>query len=290
MNKPEQCRVVARRVSPARCLLLVAAVVAILCGVNSPAGASQDTVIRLGDDIVIEDGITVGGVVSVGGNIKVYGHVRKNVVAAGGAIFLGERAVIGGDVISVGGPVVKQEGAQVSGDITVVDTSRITSVFSRLAAVDFPEIPGFFPFVGFLLITVCIVALIPSTVGFISFNLEHDTLKAFAWGVLGTVLILPTTIMFIISIVGIVLIPVLMILVGCAFLLGYVATSQLVGKKITIAVKKPGRPILQETLLGVVVLWGMGLVPLLGWLIQMLAAVLGFGGVICSIFARRKRA
>ncbi|MBN2296981.1 MAG: hypothetical protein JXM72_00215, partial [Deltaproteobacteria bacterium] len=65
--------------------------------------------------------------------------------------------------------------------------------------------------------------------------------------------------------------------------------SQLVGKKITIAVKKPNKPILLETLLGVVVLAGIGIIPIIGWLVQTLAFVAGFGGVISSIILRRKR-
>ncbi len=255
----------------------------------SPVRATEDTVVRLGSDIVIEPGVEVQGIVSLGGSVRVYGQVREDVIAVGGSVFLGEDAIIFGNVVSVGGPVVKQPGAQVHGKITSVETTWISSLFSGFEVPELPKVHGFVSFIGFLLITLCIVALIPSTVGFISFNLEYDSLKTFAWGVLGTVLILPLVFIFIISIVGIVLIPVLVILVACAFLLGYVAVSQLVGKKITIAVKKPNKPIILETLLGVVVLSGIGLIPLLGWLVQTLAAVAGFGGVISSIIARRRK-
>ncbi len=266
---------------------------AILIGmalVCSPALATEDTLVRMGSDIVIEPGVEVEGIVSIGGSVRVYGQVTGNVIVVGGSVFLGEDAVVQGDVVSVGGPVVKQSGAQVRGKITSVETPWICSLFSGFAVPELPDVHGLLPFIAFLLMAVCTVALIPSSVGFISFNLENDTLGAFAWGVLGTVLILPLVFVFIVSIVGIVLIPVLMILVGCAFLLGYVAVSQLVGKKITIAVKKPNKPILVETLLGVIVLSGIGLIPFLGWLLQTLAAITGFGGVIFSIMVRRKKA
>jgi hypothetical protein len=277
-------RIVPFRIMMGICGILIS--MAIMC---PPARATEDMVVRLGSDIVIEPGVEVEGVVSIGGSVRVYGQVIKNVIVVGGAVFLGEDAVVHGDVVSVGGPVVKQHGAKVNGKITSVETPWISSVFSGFAVPELPKMHGFLPFIGFLLIAVCIVALIPSTVGYISFNLEYDTLKAFAWGVLGTVLVLPLVFIFIISIVGIVLIPVLMILVACAFLLGYVAVSQLVGKKITIAVKKPDKPILLETLLGVVVLSGIGLIPFFGWLVQTIAAIGGFGGVISSIISRRKQ-
>ena len=265
---------------------------AVLIGVAimfSPALAAEDTIVRLGSDIVIEPGVEVEGVVSIGGSVRVYGQVTRNVIVVGGSVFLGEDAVVLGDVVSVGGPVVKQPGSEVHGKITSIETPWISSVFSGFVFPELPRMHGLLPFIGFLLIAVCIVALIPSSVGFISFNLEYDALKAFAWGVLGTVLVLPLVFIFIISIVGIVLIPILMILVACAYLLGYVAVSQLVGKKITIAVKKPNKPIILETLLGVIVLSGIGLIPFLGWLVKTLAAITGFGSVISSIISRRRK-
>lgn len=273
------------RIAASVCIILASAVI-----VYTSAEAAEEKVVRLGDNIIIEPGVEVDGVVSIGGSVRVYGRVRGDVVAIGGSVFLGEQSIVRGDVVSVGGPVVKQPGAQVHGKITSVETPWNLSMFSGFDVPGLSEFHGFLPFIGFLLIAVCIVALIPSTVGFISFNLEHDALKAFAWGVLGTVLILPLAFIFIISIVGIVLLPVLIILVACAFLLGYVAVSHLVGKKIAIAVKKPNKPILMETLLGIVVLSGIGFIPVIGWLVRTLAAVAGFGGVISGIIVRRRKA
>ena len=267
------------------CIVFVSALI-----IYPSSEAAEERIVRLGDNIIIEPGIEVEDVVSIGGSVRVYGRVRGDVVSVGGSIFLGELSVVHGDVVSVGGPVVKQSGAQVHGKITSVETPWNLSLFSGFDIPEMPEFYGYLPFIGFLLIAMCIVALIPSTVGFISFVLEQDTLKTFAWGVLGTVLILPLAFILIVSIVGIVLIPVLIILVACAFLLGYVAVSQLIGKKITIAVKKPNKPILLETLLGILVLSGIGIIPIIGWLFQTLAAVAGLGGVISGIIARRRRA
>lgn len=289
MNKDNARDRIIFRSSPFRIMMGIGAMLigmAIMC---SPALARVDTLVRLGSDIVIEPGVEVEGAVSIGGSVRVYGQVNENVIVVGGSVFLGEDAVVRGDIVSVGGPVVKLTGAQVHGKITAIETPWVSSVFSVFAVPELPRIHGMLPFIGFLLIAVCIVALIPSTVGFISFNLEYDALKAFAWGVLGTVLILPLVFIFIISIVGIVLIPVLLILVACAFFLGYVAVSQLVGKKITIALKKPNKPILLETLLGVIVFSGIGLIPFFGWLVQTLAAITGFGSVISSIISRRRK-
>jgi hypothetical protein len=255
--------------------------------------ARDDTIVTLGNKIVIEKGEEVGQAVSIGGDVDVYGHVLKDVVSVGGTVFLSKYAVVRGDVVSVGGSIIRQEGAQVHGSITVVDTSEMSSLFSVWPGRFIPQLPrtyGFFPFLGFMIIALVVVALIPDTVGFISFNIEHATLKVFWWGILASVLILPIAIILAVSIVGIVLIPLHLILTASAFLMGYIAFVQLAGKKITVILKKPNKPIVLETLIGSVALWFIGLVPFLGWLVKALAAILGLGGVITSIIARRIKA
>jgi hypothetical protein len=272
------------------CICTALMILGVFC---TQVSARDDTVVRLGNNIVIEKGKEVGGAVSIGGDVEVYGHVLKDVVCVGGTVLLGQYAVVRGDVVSVGGTVIRQEGAQVHGSITIVDTSELSSLFSVWPGCSFPQLPrtyGFFSFLGFMIIALIVVSLIPDTVGFISFNIEHGTVKVFLWGILGAVLILPITIILAISIVGIVLIPLHVILMASAFLMGYIAFVQLLGKKITVLIKKPNKPILLETLIGSIALWFIGFVPFLGWLVKALAAILGFGGVITSIIARRIKA
>ena len=79
------------------------------------------------------------------------------------------------------------------------------------------------------------------------------------------------------------MIPVLMILFSCALILGYIAVAQLIGKRITILVNKPGRHILVETIIGLAALLAIGLIPLAGWFIKGSAMFLGFGGVMSAL-------
>lgn len=272
------------------CICAALIVLGVFC---TQASARDDTVVTLGNKIVIEKGEEVDQAVSIGGDVDVYGNVLKDVVCIGGTVFLSKYAVVRGDVVSVGGSVIRQEGAQVHGSITVVDTSEISSLFTLLPERIIPHVPetyGFFPFLGFMIIALAVVVLIPDTVGFVSFNIEHAALKVFLWGILGSVLILPIAIILAVSIIGIVLIPLHLILMASAFLMGYISIVQLLGKKITIVMKKPNKPIVLETLIGCIALWLISLVPILGALVKALAAILGFGGVIASIIARRIKA
>jgi hypothetical protein len=45
---------------------------------------------------------------------------------------------------------------------------------------------------------------------------------------------------------------------------------------------------LWETFWGLIVLWGVSWVPVLGWLINSVASLLGFGGVIAALLSARK--
>ncbi|MGC9323325.1 MAG: hypothetical protein ACP5G0_01120 [Desulfomonilia bacterium] len=264
---------------------------------SSPVlGNSQDenSLVSLGNTVTVEKEQVVEGAVAIGGDVNVYGTVREDVVSIGGSVFLGPEATVHGDIISIGGSVIRQEGSRVGGKITVFDTSDVSGLFSFFTKEHMPSMPeiprGFsiISFLGYLALALLVVLIIPGTVGYVSFQIEFNTGRVFLWGVLGMVLIAPVAFILAVSIVGIVLIPVELILVAAAFLLGSISVAQLIGKKITVAVKRPGRTILVETLLGTIVLWLIGLIPVFGWIVKILVLLFGFGGVIQGILSHRR--
>ncbi|MDT8274220.1 MAG: polymer-forming cytoskeletal protein [Desulfomonilia bacterium] len=285
--------------SQASCSIMWIVFLACLCLVSSAglAGEEDDTSsVRLGRNVFVEKEQIVETAVAIGGDVEVQGRVRGSVVAVGGSVFLGSGAVVNGDVISLGGTVIKESGARVDGKVTVLRTSDLSGIGGLFPWEDMPHMPrmwrGFslVSFLGYLTLAILVVLLIPATVGYVSFQVEFNTVKVFAWGILGIVLILPVALVLAVSILGIVLIPVEMILVASAFLLGSIAVAQLIGKKITIALKKPGRSIVLETAIGTAVLWVIGLVPVFGWLVKILVVLFGFGGVIFGIISHRRHA
>jgi len=249
----------------------------------------------LNNDVIVAGGIAVDSAVSVGGNVRVDGLVRKDAVSVGGSVFLGPAAQVMGNVTSVGGTVVRQQGSQVGGDVTIIDASRLPSLFMpdtghwREWHYGLPSVFNAFSFIGFLILALIVVAVAPRAIGSISIAIEQGALRAFFLGVLGCAAIFPVAFMLIVSIIGIVLIPFEMLLAGIGFFLGYVAVSQLIGKKIFIAARYPNRPMILETLIGAVALWLVNMVPFLGWLVVVYAVVTGFGGVIERLFSRLVR-
>jgi hypothetical protein len=82
--------------------------------------SGRERVRIFGDVNVAEDEAIDGQVVAVFGDVRVNGEVRQEAVAVLGAVVLGPKAVVHGDVVSVGGRVRRAEGARVEGAVTEV--------------------------------------------------------------------------------------------------------------------------------------------------------------------------
>ncbi|MGO9146218.1 MAG: hypothetical protein ACLQDF_07605 [Desulfomonilia bacterium] len=256
---------------------------------KSVSVSEGSSIIKILSDIVIKNGIEVNKAISIGGDVRVYGHVRKDAVSVGGSVYLGPDSIVEGNVVSIGGTVEREPGAQVGGEVTIVDATGLKSYLfwlpkQGIARInEFWDSIGWIPALGFFIIALFIVAIMPAAVGFISFQIENNTLRTILWGLFGSILVFPIGFMLIISIVGIVIVPVLIILLGCAFTLGYIAVAQLMGKRITITLRKPNRHILVETIIGLVVLFIVSRIPFAGWLVKYAAVLVGFGGVLNAI-------
>jgi len=256
--------------------------------------AEPRDLVKFGRNLIVKQGMKVHDAVAIGGQVTVEGEVERNVVAVAGSVFLDSSAVVGGDVISVGGLIEKEEGAEVQGNQVEVALPGFSSFIMSLSQGNWRELSWVFRLIffiasiGFMALALAVVLLIPRQIGTISAVIERSTLKVAGWGLLGIFLIVPVGVLLAVSVIGIVLIPVEIIFVVCALLVGYIAVAQLLGKKITFLLKKPNRPMFWETLWGLIALWVIGWVPVLGGLIKSVAGLLGLGGVIFSLLRLRK--
>ncbi len=282
---------------------MVVAAFSLLFGLTCPGLCFQeqargDNLIAIGKDVEVEVGTVAELAVALGGNVVVQGCVRGSVVAVAGAVYLGHASLVEGDIVCIGGPVVQEEGARVQGEITVVDTESMGSLANRLRDISIPsmEVPErifsalrWLAATGFILVALAAAAVIPAAIGAVSCEVEHHTLRTLAMGFLGTALTVPVTLLLVATVVGILLIPLFALCIGCAFLIGYIAVAQLIGKRISIAVNWPGRPMVLETLVGTLVLFVIGFVPVAGFLVKAAAAFMGFGGTFGAMTARWRR-
>jgi hypothetical protein len=264
-------------------------VVGLVLGSWSLAAADGRTLVRFGSDLVVEQGMRVRDAVAIGGQVTVNGIVEHDAVAVGGSVILGPNAVVGRSVVSVGGTIEQAEGAAVHGDLVEVNIPGLASLVTSLSRNGWQGLRWAFgiisliAFIGFLALAMMIVAILPKPVALVSTAVEAHLLKSALWGLLVVVLVVPSAVFLAISVVGIVLIPVEIVLVVCAILVGYVAVARLVGRKISIAFRKPDQPMIWETFWGLIILWVIGWVPILGWGIKSVAALLGLGGVMAAL-------
>lgn len=257
-----------------------------------PGNVIANDKVRFGGDVVVDEGTEVKDAVAVGGSVTVNGKVRDSAVAVGGSVILGRNAVVGKDVVSVGGAVKQEQGSKIHGDVVEVNIPGVSAI-----------IPFFFEdpssswfwifkitiFLGVLALAVLMVAVLPKPFNLISSNVQQNLGKVILWAVLGLVVLIPLAFFLLISIVGIPLIPLEVFLVGIAFLFGYIAIAQLIGDKIAALVKKPALGVIWLTVMGLLALWLIGWVPFLGSLVKATVIVLGFGGVLATLFTSRKR-
>jgi hypothetical protein len=227
---------------------------------------------------------------AINGQITVSGTVEGNVIAINKSIVLTRKAVVKGNVLTIGGVIVRGKGAEVQGTITAINSSNISDAITTVLSGEWEGWSWVFAiisltiFFSILIIAVLIVILIPKPVRVIAASIQEETVKITLWGLLGMVLVVPLAILLTISVIGIVLIPLEMILIVSAGLLGFIAMSQILGQKLYALFRRPPQHIIRETFWGLVTLWLIGWIPYIGWMVKVLALMMGLGAVIYTRF------
>ena len=261
----------------------------ILCSVATARAESQ-SVVKIGSDFTIEEGTKVHNVVVIGAQITVEGTVENNVTAIGGSIVLAKTAVVGGNIFCLGGIIVRGKGSEVRGSITEINSNDISQAVTNALSEEWEGWSWIFAvismsiFLGLLIITVVTILLIPKPVRLISAAIMEKPFKVTVWGLGGLVLIVPLAVFLAISVIGIVLIPLEMTIVLCAALIGFISVSQLVGRKLFAVLKRNDQSMMRESVWGLIILWLIGWIPYVGWMVKVCAIVLGLGGVLLTRF------
>jgi hypothetical protein len=254
----------------------------------------DSSVVKLNEDINMGQGLIFKDLVAIKGNINVKGDVGGDIVAVLGNIHLFPTARVAGDIVSIGGKIERDEGAKVKGEITEI---IIGKGGEKMAEVYAPLVVGMgvggllllkaLAFLGFIGLSMIIVSFMTGQIGAISSKIEKEWLKTLLWGIAGFILICPIAILLAITVIGIPLIIVEMILVSIAMLAGYIAVSQLIGKKFTKAIRRPNQPMIVEVLWGLAILFLVDMIPVLGMIVKCLAMTFGFGSAIMTRLGKK---
>lgn len=267
----------------------------LLFSFGAPCQAENTNIVKIGGAVTVAEGNKVKNAVAVGGQVTVKGTVTGHVMAIGGSVVLTRTALVEGNVVSVGGVIVMGKGARVHGSLKEINASDISQSLASVLNEDWEGWSWVFAvlslilFIGIILLAILLVTLLPKPVCIVATAIRESPFRVFLWGLLVLISIVPLAVLLTISVMGIVLIPLEMALVVGSALVGFIAAAQLAGEKIFLFFKKRDQSIVSDVSLGLIILWLVGWIPNIGWMIKVMAVVLGLGGVFVSCLGARQK-
>jgi uncharacterized RDD family membrane protein YckC len=283
---------------------------------TASSGNRHDQVVRFGKDVELPAGDTAGEVVVIGGGATIHGTVDREVVVIGGDVridgsvgsdvvaimgnaVVGPKARISGQLVTVGGTNNIAEGGKVSGEIVEVGAGLVPSRFLQLRWLRdwisqcVLELRPLAPGVGwvwciagfFFFIYLLIALLFRHPVQCCTAQMSARPATTLAAGIL-TKLALPILcILLVVTVIGTVVLPFLVVGLFLTTLVGKVAVLEYLGGRILGAFGLNGeqRP-LMAFLIGTVLLTLLYMVPVIGLLTFCIFSWWGLGAGVTAIW------
>ena len=261
-----------------------------------PAVQAEDkNIIKIGDDVTIKERTRVNNIIAIGGQVTLYGVADGNIFAVGGSVLLASSSIVGGNVTSIGGVIVRGSGSEVSGSLTEINATNFSEILAAVLNSEWKGWSWLFAvfsvtlYLGLLILSILLVLLIPRPIRVISEAVEKNPYKAGLWGLVGLILVVPLAFLLTISVIGVVLVPLEISVAIAGGLIGVVAVAQLIGNRLFVILKKPEQTIMRETIWGITILWFVGWIPYIGWMLKVFALLLGLGGTLITRFGSYRK-
>ncbi|HEY4367387.1 MAG TPA: RDD family protein [Steroidobacteraceae bacterium] len=283
-----------------------------------PAGNAVDALIAIGGSAtsageVTESVVSVFGntrvtgptgdsAVAVFGNTYVNSRIGGSAIAVFGDVVLGPHAAIDGDMVTVGGSVVRDPSAIIRGDTREIALPGQVGSFEWLRpwfqqCLLYARPLAFEPGLGwawtvafsFLAFYVLLALIFPGGVSKCVETLEvhpgHSLLAS-----LLTMLLTPVVIvLLLITVIGIAVVPFLGIALFLAGLFGKVIVFAVLGRRLTSFIGSgPLSDVAFSVLLGGLIVMGLYVVPVLGFVVYKLIGIVGLGVVVYTLILAAK--
>ena len=269
-----------------RLLLIFAVTFAVIFRAGSALAAGQE-IVKLAEDVNITADMIVDDVVVIGGNAIISGKVNNGVVVVGGSLELKAGSSVAEHVVVVGGEVIKAPTAEVKGKITQIYMPHFIPSLSSILKGGWMALWATISILvlfGFLGLAILLIALIPQHMAAAVDVIQSSFLNMLLWGILWMVLIVPIAVLLAISIIGILLIPLEILLAVLALIIGYIASAIFIGKNILMSLGKAATHPFVNAIVGILILFLIGFVPVIGQVVKALFLLAGFGAVIVTRF------
>jgi hypothetical protein len=240
-------------------------------------GETVDNVI-IADGPVVIDGTVRDALVAVNGDVLIRGTAREDVVAFDGRVVVADGGRVEGDVVSRHRPVVEGDG-QLDGSWERWNPrawSRATSIVGWLAlwlAIT----------VSTLILGLLLGLLAPRAPAAVDAAARGGIGPVILWGL---VLLIGLPIVAVVAMVTLVGLPLglgLLLALGLIYGIGYTAGAWILGRRVA----SRASPVV-AFLAGWGILRVLALIPVLGWLVWLAAAVVGLGAIAVAVRRARR--
>lgn len=275
------------------------AVLLVLCLAAGPASAADgdDQIVITGGAVVLP-GQTAGDVVALDGRVLIAGHATGDVVAVGGPVRITGR--VDGDVAAVSDRATLAPTARVGGDLLYGDERPVVAPGARVEGsikdenwADTLSSPGWglasglawwlAVSVSMLLVGVVLLLLAPRMLVAAERAARGHLWPAVGWGVLVAIALPLVAAIALVTLVGIPFGVALLLALVPLMLVAYMTFAWILGRRI---VKEPS-----SRWLALLAGWGilrlLALIPVLGFLVGLVATVIGLGSLVVALWRAR---
>ena len=228
--------------------------------------------------------------VTVFGDLDLNSEVQGELVVVMGQARLGPKAVIHGETIVVGGRITAEPGAELHGQkIEVGGFLPAIGDWFRYGLFLGRPLPPLVFWVWFVvglhfLLYLLVAALLPQPIEACERVLDSQALPAFGVGLLGLILSAPLSFVLLVSGVGLLILPFVMLAALAALVIGKAAMFQWIGRSICRRFNAAGTcPPMTGFLAGFAVVTLLYMVPLLGFVFYGLFIPLAFGAALMAV-------
>jgi hypothetical protein len=253
---------------------------------------TQDNVVAFGSRVVVE-GKVKENVVVFGGEIILSGEVGKSVFGLGSKVVIKSTAVIEEDLVVIGGIMEKEAGCQVGKDTVYIPTSGklVGEIFRK--GIFFPLGTLFLAlklislFFGIFL-TMFVAGFFPRQISFAASKIRLEFWLVFGTGLLAMVIYVGLIILSALLMFLIIGIPFFFLFLFAGIVLkifGGTVVSYFFGESFLRAVGVKKLPqVIWTAVLGLVIVFLLGLFPILGFIFSVVISLIGWGVTIRTRF------
>lgn len=252
-----------------------------------------------------------GDILALGGNININGDVAGDVAITGGALKIGNVAgdiefkggeitingIIEGNVKAEADKITLRENALIKGDLAVTTESKllgkreqiqgsISKIEAKKRISPFINKINFkiFGALALLLIGIILVLIIPTTSNRLADNIKQKFWISLLYGLLALIVTPIAAVLIMITVIGIPVGIILFILYVLAVFFATFFAALYLGK-LMLPKKKN---IILPMIVGLIVLMILANIPWIGWIIKLIAILLGLGAITLVIFTKKK--